>query len=155
MIIQYSEGLPLLEIDEEKRAVRISATASSETELVTFYDHFLAGDTDYFSMSRDHAAGLYAMMDLIHERPGSRIKFVKGQTVGPLTFAASITDTDGKMILHNPELLEAMTRGLAIKALWQIRQLEMTGKRVILFLDEPYLSGFGSAFSSFQRHEVI
>ncbi|UCF57639.1 MAG: hypothetical protein JSW15_04005, partial [Deltaproteobacteria bacterium] len=30
-----------------------------------------------------------------------------------------------------------------------------SGKKPIIFLDEPYLSGFGSAFSPIQRHEVI
>jgi methionine synthase II (cobalamin-independent) len=48
-----------------------------------------------------------------------------------------------------------MVNGLAIKALWQIKQLEKTGRRVILFMDEPSLTGFGSAFSAIQRHEVI
>ena len=48
-----------------------------------------------------------------------------------------------------------MLNGLAIKALWQVQELGKTGKRTILFMDEPYLSGFGSAFSAIQRHEVI
>jgi methionine synthase II (cobalamin-independent) len=155
MVIQYSEGLPLLEIMEDKRALRVTPNGEKEEELVKFYDHLLSDDTAYFSMTREYASGLYAMTDLIREKAPSRIEFVKGQTVGPVTFAASISDTDGKMILHNAELLEAMARGLAIKAVWQARQLEKTGAKVIIFLDEPYLSGFGPAFSAIQRHEVI
>ena len=40
-------------------------------------------------------------------------------------------------ILHNPDLLEASSKGLAIKALWQVRELEKSGKKTIIFLDEP------------------
>ena len=155
MIIQYSEGLPLLEIVKDKRALRISDKVDKEAELVRFYDHFFSGDTDYFAIGSNYASGLYALIDLINEKPGTRGIFIKGQSVGPVTFAAGILDSDGKAILHNAELMEAMVRGLAIKALWQVKQLEKTGAKVILFLDEPYLSGFGSAFSTIQRHEVI
>ena len=61
----------------------------------------------------------------------------------------------GKPILHDQELAEAMTKGLAIKALWQVKNLEKSGRRPVIFIDEPYLSGYGSAFSSIQRHEVV
>ena len=102
-----------------------------------------------------YAPGLYAMLDLIEQDAGHYGPYIKGQTVGPVTFTAGILDRNGKPVLYNAELLEAMVNGLAIKAVWQALALAKTGKRPILFLDEPYLSGFGSAFSSIQRHEVI
>ncbi|MCD6560888.1 MAG: hypothetical protein J7L16_03900 [Deltaproteobacteria bacterium] len=155
MNVQFSENLPLLKISEEKESVIIPSTENAESELVRFYDHFLAKDIDYFSISRDFAPGLYNMLELIDRGASKGGLFIKGQTVGPLTFAAGIIEPDGKQVLHNPELLEAMINGLAIKALWQVMELKKSGKKVIIFLDEPYLSGFGSAFSSVQRHEVI
>jgi hypothetical protein len=154
MNIQFSEGLPLLEIDEEKRSLFVSSTSDLESELVTFYEHFMAQDTQYFSISENYAPGLYALLRLIGSKPEEGW-CIKGQTVGPVTFAASITDLNGKSVLYNKDLLEAMVRGLAIKALWQVQQLESTGKKTIIFLDEPYLSSFGSAFSPVGRHEVI
>jgi methionine synthase II (cobalamin-independent) len=154
MIIQYSEGLPLLEIIEEKRALVISNQDSPESELVTFYDHFLARDIDHFAMSREHAPGLYAMAELIGRKNDAH-EYIKGHSTGPVTFAAAITDLNGNSVLHNRELLDAMVSGLSIKALWQIRELERTGRKTIIFLDEPYLSGFGSAFSPVERDEVI
>ena len=155
MNIQYSEGLPFLQVREEKRSLVISSTANAESELVTFYDHFLAHDVDYFSISREYAPGLYTLLELMEKDTAHDRAYIKGQTVGPLTFTASILGLDGKPILHNPELLEAMARGLAIKALWQVRKLSTSGRKTIIFLDEPYLSGFGSAFSPIERHEVI
>ncbi len=155
MSAQYCEGLPLLEINEQERTLVISPDKHAETELTVFYEHFLARDIDHFSVSRAFAPGLYTMLDLMKQDAGSYGPYVKGQTVGPVTFAAGILDPNGKPILHNAELLEAMVNGLAIKAVWQARELGKTGKKPIIFLDEPYLSGFGSAFSPIQRHEVI
>jgi len=155
MIIQYSEGLPLLEVREEKRALYIRDVPDTESQLVTFYDHILAQDIDYFSVSRTYAPGLYCLLEMINQGAGNGGPFVKGQITGPVTFAAAITDLDGKSVIHNPQLLDAMVRGLAAKALWQVRELEKSGRIPIIFLDEPYLSGFGSAFSPIQRDDVI
>jgi methionine synthase II (cobalamin-independent) len=155
MNIQYSEGLPLLEIIEEKRALSVSSSQDRESQLLTFYDRFLADDADYFAISPQFAAGLYGTIELIGETANGRPAYIKGQSTGPITFSASISDTTGNPLLFNPELLEAMVRGLAVKALWQVRRLEDIGQRVIFFLDEPYLSGYGSAFTPVGREAVV
>jgi methionine synthase II (cobalamin-independent) len=154
MHIQFSEGLPLLELDENRQNLVLSGR-DRESRLVTFYEHFFAEDVDYFAVSRDYAPGLHTLIQSIGEGGESPASFLKGQTVGPVTFGASINDKDGKSILYDPDLMEAMVKGLAIKALWQVRALESTGRRPVIFIDEPGLSGFGSAFSSIQRHEVV
>ena len=154
MIIQFSEGLPCLKIIKAKRSLVISESGNTESELVSFYEHFLAQDTDHFAISRDYAPGLYTLLEII-DQGAIRSPWLKGQIVGPVTFAAAVIDINGKSVLHNPELLEAMVQGLAIKARWQVQQLATSGKKTVIFLDEPYLSGFGSAFTSIQRNEVI
>ncbi|MBN1832118.1 MAG: hypothetical protein JW896_08400 [Deltaproteobacteria bacterium] len=154
MHIQFSEGLPLLKIIEEKRALVVSPD-HRESELVTFYDHFLADNLDHFAISKEYAPGLVELIELIQEHPEKYGPYIKGQSVGPITFAAGISVPDGRSLLSDPELLEAMVKGLSIKALWQVREMERSGKKPIIFLDEPYLSGYGSAFSPIERHEVI
>ncbi|MFZ7111078.1 MAG: hypothetical protein ACOWYE_05290 [Desulfatiglandales bacterium] len=154
MNIQFTEGLPLLTIDGDRRKVVIS-NAERENALVTFYEHFLAEDLSHFAISRDFAPGLYAIVESVEAMSERFGPFIKGQTIGPITFAATISGPDGKSVLYDPELMEAMVQGLAIKALWQVKELARTGKRPILFLDEPYLSGFGSAFSPIQRQDVV
>lgn len=154
MNIQFSEGLPLLEILEEKRRLVVSS-GEVESELVTFYERFLAEDVDYFAISREYAPGLFELVEAIGRDPEKYGPYIKGQTVGPVTFTAGVTDQNGKSVLYNPDLLEAMVKGLSIKAVWQVKELSRSGKKPIIFLDEPYLSGFGSAFSPIQRHEVV
>jgi len=155
MVIQYSEGLPLAQVNAAERSLSISPSLNRETELVTFYERVLAEDVEAFAVSRDAAPGLYALLAMIQAGGGDFGPYIKGQTVGPVTFTAGVKDPAGKPILYDPELSEAMTKGLSVKALWQVRQLAGSGKRPVIFLDEPYLSGYGSAFTPLQRHEVV
>lgn len=155
MNVQFSEGLPLIDINEENKTLSISQNKDPEKELVNFYDHFLAQDIDNFSISKKYAPGLYSLLDALGNTSASTAPYIKGQTVGPVTFLTNITDLNGKSVIHNAQLREAMVNGLAVKALWQVKKLAQTGIRTVIFLDEPSLSGFGSAFSPIQRDEVI
>lgn len=152
--IQFSQGLPLLTLREGAGVLDVS-TSGIETALTEFYERFLTDDIEYFKITREYAAGLYELLDIISQDPGRYGRFIKGHTVGPVSFVAGIKGSDGRSMLSNPDLRDAYTKGIAIKALWQVRRLEQTGKTPIIFLDEPYLSGFGSAFSPIERHEVI
>ena len=89
MNIQFSEGLPLLEIIEKRRGIVLSS-GNMESELVTFYDHFLAEDKEYFSLSREYAPGLYGLVETILRDPEKYGPYIKGQTVGPVTFTAAV-----------------------------------------------------------------
>lgn len=155
MSVQYSEGLPLLEVNEEKRSLTVSNTSERESELVNFYERFFSGDLDSFAISEAYAPGLYALMASLNEIKSDQTHYIKGQSVGPITFTSGILGSDGRPVIHDPELSEAFVRGLAIKALWQVKMLEKSGRRPVIFLDEPSLSGFGSAFSSIQRQDVV
>jgi len=155
MSIQASQGLPLLRLNHEKNAITVHAVENSETELVAFYEHFLAADMDYFAIGVDYATGLYRLVELIEESPQSYGSFIKGQIVGPITFAGSLKDSSGRSALYNGEITDTIVKGLAIKALWLIKKMSISGKRPILFMDEPYLSGFGSAFTPIRREIVI
>ena len=152
MIIQFSEGIPFLKVDKEKRAIFAIKGDSPEKELLKFYERFLEEDISYFSISKDYAPGLYLMIDLVKK---SDATFIKGQTVGPITFSASIRDQDGRSILSDNEIMDVCTKGIAIKGVWQVRKLKESGKNVILFLDEPYLASIGSAFSLISKEKVV
>ena len=64
MIVQSSEALPLLQIRKDERSLLVS-DGDRESELVTFYEHFLAEDMEHFAISREYAPGLYTLLDLI------------------------------------------------------------------------------------------
>jgi len=155
MTIQASQRFPRIEMDRNKNSLFIRTTDTQDNELISFYEHFMAEDIDYFSISHEYAAGLYKLLELIEKNPQSYGPFIKGQIVGPITFAGNLLDTKGKSALSNNEIMDTIVKGLAIKALWIINKMSLSDKRVIIFIDEPYLSSFGSAFTPIQREEVI
>jgi hypothetical protein len=154
MNLQFTEGLPLIEVDVQGgRPVLSSRDRASE--LAAFYEHLFAEHEEHFALSKEYAPGFHELIALLRKEPERYGPYFKGQTVGPVTFSMAVRDHEGKALIHDPEMVEAVSRGLAIKALWQVRQITACGKEPLLFLDEPSLTGFGSAFSSIQRDEVI
>jgi methionine synthase II (cobalamin-independent) len=81
-------------------------------------------------------------------------RFLKGQIAGPVTFAGIVKDPEGKPILYDRELTQAVCQGLARKAAWQAQKFRELGKHPVIFFDEPFLTGFGSAYLPISRDEV-
>jgi hypothetical protein len=67
----------------------------------------------------------------------------------------TVTDQDLRASLYNDMLADAIVKNTVMNARWQIRQLKSVRPNVILFLDEPYMAAFGSAFISLSREQVI
>ena len=80
---------------------------------------------------------------------------IKGQITGPVSFALQVTDENRRSLLYNDELKDIVIKNLLRKANWQESILTKYNSRVIMFLDEPYLSAFGSAFTNLNREQVI
>lgn len=151
MMAQFSEGLPCLEIGA---AGLVFNPENKEEELEKFYERLIAGDLDYFRINQDFARGLYDFKDRLKKIDIKQIKRIKCHITGPFSFAASINDEKGKALLHDPVFMQIITKGLAMKARWQIKFLEEFG-RIIIFIDEPYLACFGSAYTPINRGDVI
>jgi len=152
MIAQFSENLPGLKIDAS--GLRF-APVDQEKELEAFYERFIAEDLSYFKLSPDFAGGLYAFYQRLKGADLSRVEFIKCQVTGPFTFCAGINDLNGKSILHDKVLMQAMVKGLSMKALWQLDYFKEFGKKIIMFFDEPYLASVGSAYTPVNRNDVI
>ncbi len=155
MVSQGAGGLPLILRDMDQRLVRVTDTVDRDTALTQFYEAALQEDLDKFSLSPEEASGFYSLMEALPALPAGAPAFVKGQVVGPVTFATIVKGMDGKAILFDYELIQAVTRGLALKAAWQAAKIRETGRQAVIFFDEPSLTGFGSAFMQISREEVI
>jgi len=140
MVEQFSEGLVF---------------KPEEKELEKFYERIIANDIDYFKISPDFAVGLHKFYQRLEKTNLKGIEFIKCQVVGPFTLAASINDAQGIALLHDTVFMQAILKGLTMKALWQIDFFKNFKKKIIIFLDEPYLGCFGSAYAPINREEVI
>jgi len=152
MIMQFCQGLPCL---KATRSGLVFDPQNREKELEDFYSRLIANDVEHFSISPDFALGFERFMAHLECSDLKDVKFLKCHITGPFTFAASIKDEKGIALLHDAVLMQAILKGLTMKALWQIRRLERFGQKIILFIDEPYLGCFGSAYTPINREDVI
>lgn len=156
MNLQYARALtPLVAADLEGRALLAHPGLTREEALAAFYERLLAGPEEDFGLLPQEAAGFFAFLERVGAAGAGAFPWVKGHVTGPLTLAASVLGADGKALLYDDEMAEAMAKGLGVAAAAQIRQLAPLGRPVLLFFDEPFLSGYGSAFAPVGRHKVI
>ncbi|RJQ32556.1 MAG: methionine synthase [Actinobacteria bacterium] len=154
MYVQYSQGMPSMKLVEAKETVVVVDDPSSLEE---FYQKYLEEDIDYFAISKEYAAGLYKMLELAKEG-NLNPPIIKGQITGPISFALTIKEeSTGKSILFNETYADAITKCLAMKAKWQEKVLKESfpNSRTMIFVDEPYLASFGSAFMPVNAETVI
>lgn len=152
MIAQFSQNLPGLKFDAKGLSF---AAGDKEKELELFYEKIISRDLEYFKISPDFARGLHLFYQRLGDIDLSGIEFIKCQVTGPFTFCSGITGLDGKTILHDEVLMQAMIKGLSMKALWQLDLFKKFGKKIIMFFDEPFLSAIGSAYTPVNRSDVI
>jgi len=153
MVAQGAGGLPGLKVDLEAHQVFLDPEASREMALAQFYETLWAGGLDHYALTPEEAQGFHTLLAQVSAR-GQGPSALKGQVVGPVTFAGMVKAGDGKPILYDREMTQAVSQGLARKAAWQAEQFRQAGRDAVIFFDEPILTGFGSAFLSVSREEV-
>jgi methionine synthase II (cobalamin-independent) len=154
MSAQFSESLPGLRLDTKKKRFFFDTSKDLTPELERFFERYINKDYGFFRISEEYAAGFYAFIRSLKKTTPAGIRFVKGHVTGPLTAGISFKDETGKDIIHNELLLDALVKGLAMKAAWQIQELNQFGKPVIIFIDEPAMESLGSAFSAVSSEMV-
>ena len=147
--VQYSEDLPGMVVDRRKERLWADASRDLSGELERFYERYLAKDVEHFRISEHHAAGFHAFVaDLKKHGPPPRARFLKGHCAGPLTFGITVKDHAGKDIVYNDVLFDTITKGLAMKAAWQVAVLKQFGLPVIIFIDDPAMYALSSGLYS-------
>ena len=134
---------------EEKQAF-IRHESSFDTTLERLYTAYLENDFSALSVSPDYAAGLHEFLNL----PFPYSLAVKGQVVGPLSFGVLLKDESKQSILHDDILLDSCARLLRLKAAWQENELRRLNTKTIIFIDEPIMASFGSAYFSISPEKV-
>lgn len=152
MVAQFSENLPCLRFTREGVAFD---PGHRDRDLETFYEKVISQDVAHFAISEGYAPGLRAFLERLRKQDLSGVSFIKCHVTGPFTFAASVNDDKGIPLLHDDIMMQAVVKGLAMKALWQVEQFREFGKKIIVFIDEPYLTAFGSAFAPINKEDVI
>ncbi|MEW6570561.1 MAG: hypothetical protein AB1390_05240 [Nitrospirota bacterium] len=137
MIPQFSEGMPFLKVDAQRKTIRLEKNMSDD--LMRFYENY--SDEQGIAMSQEYSQGFFAFLRKIEK---DHRHFLKGQVTGPLTFTLGIKESGGRHIYFDEELREVALMVLKAKARWQIKFLRPYTDNVVIFIDEPILSALGS-----------
>ena len=149
MCVQFSQGFPGAVVKEG--SIYIDRSQELDKPLEQLYTAYLDNDIDKYPTSADYAAGLHSFLALTTLSPLA----VKGQITGPITWGLAVTDASRKAIIYDEVLGDAVARLLRLKAAWQEKALSQISTNTIIFVDEPYMMSFGSAFFSLSRERVI
>jgi methionine synthase II (cobalamin-independent) len=151
---QYSESLPGIRLDEVKKRFFFDTSKDLTPEFEKFFEQYLDKNYSFFKISAEYAAAFPSFIKALKQGLPSKMRFVKGHITGPLTAGISFKDETGKDIIHHEMLFDAVVKGLAMKAAWQIQELRQFGKPVIIFIDEPAMESLGSEFSAVSSEVV-
>jgi hypothetical protein len=149
MYAQYSEGFPGVVIKNEK--IYVNRKQDLTKQLERFYTDYLANDFSKYALSAAYAAGFHAF--ITNEKLSSSA--VKGHVTGPISWGLTVTDEEGKGIIYDDTLGDVVPKFLRLKASWQEQVLSKLNKNTIMFVDEPYMTAFGSIAMQLSREQVI
>ncbi|MBI2829785.1 MAG: methionine synthase [Chloroflexi bacterium] len=152
MYAQYSEGFPGVVVDRETEKIYVDRSRSHDKELEALYAAYLENNAGKYTISREYASGLHYFLSSAFISPPTA---VKGHVTGPFSWGLSVTDENKQSIIYDDTLADAAAKLLRLKAAWQEQMLSKISPNTIIFLDEPYMTSFGSAFVNVSREKVI
>ena len=161
MIDQILPGFPGLAEVDGKTFIDTEGP-DFDQQFLAFFEEYLmitegGADLDQsrFALTPVEAKGFFEFLQLAAVNKAELVA-LKGQMTGPITFCTGVVDGAGRAIFYNDQLRDAAIKMLALKAQWQVRQMNAICAPSILFFDEPGLAGFGSsAFITITKEDVI
>ncbi|MDE3089452.1 MAG: methionine synthase [Chloroflexota bacterium] len=163
MYAQFSEDLVGLKMDLPRESLSAVIDDDTMAGVEVFYARYLENDPALFAVSRDYAAGLYALRERYSMLRDA--KWIKGQVTGPISFGLKVVDQNLRPMLYDDALRDVLVKHLARKAQWQERFLSQPceaeskepsqGLPTIIFVDEPSLALIGASMVALNRDEVV
>jgi hypothetical protein len=149
MSVQFSQGFP--GIVENDNSIYVDHSIDFNGPLEELYNAYIENNIDKYPVGADYAAGLHTFLSLANFKPMA----AKGQITGPISWGLSVTDDSKRAILYDDMLSDAAAKLLRLKAGWQEKELSKISKNTIIFIDEPSMASYGSAFFSLPGERVI
>ena len=152
MYAQFSEGFPGVVLEDQR--IYVDRGGNLDPDLERLYLAYLENDLSYGALGADYAAGLATFSQTLSASDRQPM-VVKGQVTGPISWGLTVVDQDRRPVLYDDILADALAKHLRLKAAWQEQELRQIAPTTLVFIDEPYMSAFGSAHISLNREQVI
>ena len=154
MYAQFSEGFPGIVVDLKEERTYVDRTQNLDRDLERLYVAYLQNDVEHGATSPQYAKGLHHLLDTPDLLPVPP-RAIKGQVTGPISWGLTVVDQTRRPLLYDEIMADAIAKHLRLKAAWQEQRLRALAPHTVMFVDEPYLSSFGSGFISLSRDQVI
>lgn len=141
--VQNASGFPGLTIDMAAGRAWVDRSAAEEG-LDALALSYLRGEHTIGALDLESAQGLYELFRTLNN--GFHGHALRGHLFGPISLALQLTDQHQRPLAYDGSLLEGLTHHLALRAMWQYRELVERSNDVIICLEEPFLEAFQSPF---------
>jgi hypothetical protein len=154
MYAQFAQNFPGAVVDLETERTYVDRTQDLDRDMERLYVAYLQNDLEYGALSPEYAAGMHYLLNAEGLLP-SGLAAIKGQVTGPISWGLTVVDQERRPLLYDEIMADAVAKHLRLKAAWQERALMRFAPHTILFVDEPYMSSYGSGFISLGRDQVL
>jgi hypothetical protein len=150
---QFFEAFPGLVTEGDKIYINPEIF---ESQLEAFYQRIVDFETqgilEGFAISEQYAQGLHWFLKL-KERMGD-VKAIKGQIIGPISFGLNVTVANGKPMIYDDTMREALVRNLQMKVRYQEKLLQTVNPNVMIFIDESSLDLIYSPYIGYDEEKA-
>ncbi len=132
MYAQVSEHFPGIILEPEKREVSFSLDRFYEDleEFLQRYD-----DEKYFRLSPDYSVVFHRFL----EEDLSSYKYIRGQSIGPVSYGLKILDENKKPMIYYEEVRQTVFDFVAKKLQAQLNEMSEAHPGAFVWVDEPGL----------------
>lgn len=154
MGFEQVHALPGMKVDENNRKVYFDSQADILSGLENFYQSYLDGNINAFSVSEEIAPGFSAMINAVKNNDIKPV-VMKGQLTGPTTLGLIAKDQRGQALLYHEQIMDVLVKATSLKAAWMAAKMSEVAEIPIIFFDEPMLQSIGSAAIQIDRRAAV
>ncbi len=132
MYAQVSEHFPGIILDTEKRSVRFSIDKFYE-DFEDYMPHW--EEEEIFRLSPEYSVVFHRFL----EQDLSRFKYVRGQSIGPVSYGLKILDETSKPMICYEEVRQIVFDFVAKKLKAQVSEMQTVHPGAFAWVDEPGL----------------
>jgi hypothetical protein len=103
-------------------------------------------------MSSKYAAGLQQFTEYADKI--SRAPAVKGQIIGPVSFGLNVTTPDGRPVMYDETMRDALVKNLQVKMRYQEQLLRKLNPETIILIDESSLDIIYSPYIGYDEEKA-
>lgn len=142
MYAQISEHFPGIIVNPEKREIHFSIDQFYE-DFEQYLPHW--EEDAFFQLSPEYSVVFHRFL----EQDLSRYKYVRGQSIGPISYGLKILDQTKKPMIYYEEVRQVVFDFVAKKLQAQYNQMQQVHPGAFVWVDEPGLEMIFMAFTGY------